>query len=261
MDMASTLKPIRPAASTRVRYQKRLDAMIDEMVASVIYWTRAAYRSEEPATVELAQDGALNDAFDKLARRWLEKFDILAPKLADWFAQDHKNRTERQLKAQLRQAGFTVKFKLTAAMRDAFNAVVDENIALIKSIPAKYLTDVKVDLMQSVQNGRDIGYLTDRLIKRTGITKRRAALIARDQNNKATAVMARTRQLELGITQAKWLHSAGGKTPRPKHVAFSGQVFDLATGHDFEDGEGAVLPGQPINCRCVAIPILPKLSG
>lgn len=256
-----TLTPIRPSAATRTRYQKRLDALIEEMASSIIYWTRAAYRSDEPATVELAQDGVLNEAFDKLAARWLGKFDDLAPKLAEWFAKDHRNRTERSLKTDLRKAGFTVKFQMTAPMRDAFNAVVDENVALIKSIAEKYLTDVKVDLMQSVQNGRDLGYLTDRLAKKTGITKRRAAFIARDQNNKATAVMARTRQLELGITQAKWLHSAGGKTPRPQHVAFSGQVFDLATGHDFGDGEGAILPGAIFNCRCVAIPILPKLMG
>lgn len=255
-----TLTPIRPSAATRTRYQKRLDALIEEMASSIIYWTRAAYRSDEPATVELAQDGVLNEAFDKLAARWLGKFDDLAPKLAEWFAKDHRNRTERSLKTDLRKAGFTVKFQMTAPMRDAFNAVVDENVALIKSIAEKYLTDIKVDLMQSVQNGRDLGYLTERLVKKTGITKRRAAFIARDQNNKATAVMARTRQLELGITQAKWLHSAGGKTPRPAHVKFSGQVFDLASGHDFGDGEGHVLPGQAINCRCVAVPILPKLA-
>lgn len=256
-----TIPPIRPSAATRTKYQKRLGAAIDEMTRSVIYWTRASYRADQPATVELAQDGVLNDAFDKLAARWLGKFDDLAVSLAAWFAQDHKNRVDRTLKSQLRNAGFTVKFKMTSAMRAAFDAVIDENVALIKSISSQYLESVKIDLMQSVQNGRDLGYLTDRLVKRTGITQRRAARIARDQNNKASAVMARTRQLELGITQAKWLHSAGGKTPRPKHVAFSGQVFDLASGHDFEDGEGHVLPGQPINCRCVSVPVLPSFIG
>lgn len=254
-----TLTPIRPSAATRTKYQKRLDAAIEEMTRSVVYWTRAAYRSDEPATVELAQDSALNDAFDKLARRWLSKFDDLAPALAKWFAQDHKSRVDRTLKTQLRKAGFTVKFQMSRPMRDAYNAVIDENVALIKSIPARYLESVKVDLMQSVQNGRDLGYLTDQLVKRTGVAKRRAAFIARDQNNRATAVMARTRQLELGITQAKWLHSAGGKTPRPKHVAFSGQVFDLSSGHDFDDGNGSILPGTVYNCRCVAQPILPRL--
>jgi uncharacterized protein with gpF-like domain len=253
------MAPLRPSAATRAAFHKRLDAAITEMTRSVIYWTRAAYRSDEPATVALAQDGALNEAFDKLAERWLGKFDTLAEQLAHWFAQDHKNRVDRTLRSQLRAAGFTVKFTMSAPMRAAFNAVIDENVALIKSLPQKYLTDVKIDLMQSVQNGRDLGYLTERLTKRTGVTQRRAALISRDQNNRATAVLARTRMLELGITRATWLHSAGGKTPRPAHVKFSGQEFDLATGHDFGDGEGAILPGGVINCRCVAVPVLPKL--
>lgn len=255
------MAPIRPSAATRTAFQKRLDTAIQEMTRSVIYWTRAAYRSDEPATVALAQDGALNDAFDKLAARWLGKFDTLAEQLAHWFAQDHKNRVDRTLKNQLRTAGFTVRFTMTAPMRAAFNAVIDENVALIKSISSRYLESVRIDLMQSVQNGRDLGYLTERLVKKTGVTQRRAAFIARDQNNKASVVMARTRMLELGITRAKWVHSAGGKTPRPAHVKFSGQEFDLATGHDFEDGEGHVLPGQAINCRCVAVPVLPKLAG
>jgi len=116
---------------------------------------------------------------------------------------------------------------------------------------------VQTDLMQSVQNGRDIEYLTKAIEKRTGITKRRAARIALDQNNKATAVMVRTRALELGVTKARWLHSAGGKTPRPEHVKFSGQTFDLAKGHDFNNGEGVVWPGTAINCRCVSVPIVP----
>jgi len=261
MATPKTFTPIRPAAPTRIRYQKDLDRMIDDMVRSVNFWLRAAYRSDTPETVALAQDASaanvLQSAFDKLAARWLRRFDELAPKLADRFANTHKARVDRGLQADLRNAGFTVKFKPTKAMQDAYGAVVQENVGLIKSIAEQHLQGVQVDLMQSVQNGRDLGYLTEKLEKRTGVTKRRAALIARDQNNKATAVMVRTRALEMGVTKAKWLHSAGGKTPRPEHVRFSGQTYDIATGHDFGDGEGSVWPGTLINCRCVSVPVIP----
>jgi SPP1 gp7 family putative phage head morphogenesis protein len=159
--------------------------------------------------------------------------------------------------ADLRKAGMSVRFKMTAAMNDAYQAVRAENVNLIKSIAQQHLTQVETLVMQSVQQGRDLGALTQELTARYGVTKRRAAFIAKDQNNKATATMTRVRHLELGITQAKWLHSAGGKHPRPEHVAFSGKVYQIANGHDFGDGEGPVWPGQPINCRCVAIPIVP----
>lgn len=263
LDAKRTITPIRAAAPTRIVYQKRVDALVDEMAKSLLYWLRAQYRAETPATVELAEDASasrlLQAAFDQLRRRWLRKFDILADDLAGWFAGSTYGRVDGALKTDMRKAGFTVKFKMTAAMRDAYNAVVDENVGLIKSIGEQHLAQVQTALSQSVANGRDLAHLASELEKRTGITKRRAAFIARDQNNKATAVMVRTRALELGITKARWAHSAGGKTPRPEHVKAGreGMIFDLAKGHDFNNGEGTVWPGTAINCRCVAIPIVP----
>jgi len=256
--MPPPITPIRPVVATGDEYQRKLTRLVDEMAVSIGYWLRAAYRANQPATiVQDAGTESLQAAFDKLAERWRAKFDRLAPQMANWFARSHQDRTQRQLQVQLRKAGFTVRFKPTAAMRDAFDAVVDENVGLIRSIAEQHLTQVRTVLMQSVQTGRDLGTMTKELQKRTGVTKRRAAFIARDQNNKATAVMVRTRALEVGITRAKWLHSGGGREPRPEHVAFSGKTFDLARGHDFQNGEGVVWPGTAINCRCVAVPIVP----
>lgn len=255
-----TLPAIRPAAPTRIAYQRRVDALIDEMATSLEYWLRAAYRADEPATVELGQDATpLQNAFDKLARRWQRRFDTLAEQLAEWFATTVEGRCDRTMRANMRKAGFTVRFQQTQAMREAVDAVIAENVALIKSIGAQHLEGVQVALSQSIATGRDLASLTGHLTKRVGITKRRAALIARDQNNRATAIMVRTRALENGITQARWQHSAGGKTPRPEHVKASRDrmIFNLADGHDFENGEGIVWPGTAINCRCVSIMVIP----
>lgn len=255
---APTLSPIRPSAPTRMRYQSQLDALIDEMQHSLTRELLAAYRDASPS---LAQDASparvLQAAFNKLQRRWLKRFDEFGPKLSDWFATAVKDRSDRSLMADMRKAGLTVRFKMTAAMRDSVQAVIDENIGLIRSIGEQHLTQVRTVVMQSVQNGRDLAHVSRELQKRYGVTKRRAAFIARDQNNKATAVMTRTRHLELGVKKARWLHSAGGKTPRPEHVAFSGKTYDIAKGHDFNNGEGVVWPGTAINCRCVSIPIIP----
>jgi hypothetical protein len=70
-------------------------------------------------------------------------------------------------------------------------------------------------VMRSVQTGRDLGQLMKDLQEQFGVTRRRAAFVARDQNNKATASMTRARQHEPGITQAIWVHSGAGKHPRP----------------------------------------------
>ena len=143
-------------------------------------------------------------------------------------------------------------------MNNALQATIAENVGLIRSIPEKYFTEVEGLVMRSVARGRDLSYLTDELQKRYGITRRRAALIARDQNNKATSVMQAARQQSLGITQGVWRHSHAGKEPRPSHVKADGKVFELSKGM-YLDGKW-VMPGEEINCRCTWSPVIPGLS-
>lgn len=260
-DVAS-LAPIHPSAAIREAYQRALDTLIDQMMRDTTRTLLAAYKVNPPVAYALyGMDASpartMQGATSKLDRKWQRKFNERAPDIASRFAKAVLARTDRTFKAQLKKGGLGVKFKMTPAMNDAFQAVKLENINLISSIPAECMTQVESLVMESVSNGRDLAVLAKGLQDRVGITKRRAARIALDQNNKSTAVMLRTRQLGMGITEATWLHSAGGKVPRPKHVAFSGHKFDLAKGHDFDDGEGAVLPGQPINCRCVWKPVIP----
>ena len=85
--------------------------------------------------------------------------------------------------------------------------------------------------------------------------KAQIELIARDQSNKANAVVSRARQLELGITDAIWMHSHAGKNPRKDHVAANGKRYKIAEGC-LISGE-YIQPGEEINCRCTSRPILP----
>lgn len=231
------------------------------MVADVERDVLATYRANPPEAQQIAADASpaaiMQTAFRRIARRWLNKFDKAAPEIAKWFATSAQERSDSALKSTLREAGFTVRFRLSRTVNDVAQATVAENVSLIKSIASQYLTQTEGDIMRSVAAGRDLATLSQSLQKRRGITRRRAAFIARDQNNKATAMITRARQIELGITKARWLHSAGGNHPRPEHVAFSGKTYDVAKGHDFDNGEGIVWPGTAINCRCVSIPIVP----
>jgi SPP1 gp7 family putative phage head morphogenesis protein len=257
----ATLRPIRASAALRVQYEKRLLALIDEMQRSILHWISASWRQNTPETIIYASDESpvaeLQIAMTKLGRRWLKRFDALADSLADYFATSVKQRCDASLQADLRKAGMSIKFRMTPAMRDAFNAVRAENVNLIRSIATQHLTQVETLVMQSVSAGRDLKTLTNQLEKSYGVTRRRASLIARDQNNKATASMRRARETAVGVTEGIWMHSGGGKEPRPEHKAFSGHRFPLAEGHDFHDGFGAVLPGQAINCRCTWRAVLP----
>jgi SPP1 gp7 family putative phage head morphogenesis protein len=239
-----------------------LEKLIDEMHDSVLYWLGAAYKANEP---KIAQDKAipatvLEVAIRKLAKRWLKRFDDAADALAEYFSQRMIDRSDNALKSILKKAGFTVKFRMTQAAKDVLQATVNQNVGLIKSIPQDYFNEVQGLVMRSVQTGRDLGQLTKDLTQRYDITKKRAALIARDQNNKATSAIHRARQVELGITQAIWRHSGGGKHPRPKHVAADGKKYDVNKGLPIGDQGQYVFPGEEINCRCVSISVIPGLN-
>jgi len=162
--------------------------------------------------------------------------------------------------AILKKAGFTVKFKMKPAMRDIMRATVGQQVSLIKSIPSQYFTNIEGMVMRSVQTGRDLGQLTKDLQEQFGVTHRRAAFIARDQNNKATASMTRARQDELEITEAIWVHSGAGKHPRPTHVAMNGKKYDVNKGMWDPAVKRWIFPGEEINCRCFCRSVIPGFS-
>jgi SPP1 gp7 family putative phage head morphogenesis protein len=253
------LAPVHPNAGLTVAYQKKIDALVEQMHKSLVYWITAAYRANTP---ELAQDASpaatLRAAMNKLSRYWQRRFDDAAPELAKWFAEHSMRRSDGALKDILKRAGFTVEFRLSREANDVLQATVGENIKLISNIGTEHLADIEGLVMRSVASGRDLSYLSEKLQERYGITKRRAALIARTENNKATANITRVRQQSLGITQAKWLHSHGGKHPRKSHQDADGKLYDVAKGM-LIDGE-YIRPGQLINCRCVSRSVIPGLE-
>lgn len=251
----------RPNAALGAAYRARLERLVAEMAASVLFWTRAIYRAHEPPTVKMAMDRktaaeAITDAFGRLRDRWLLRFDETAPKLAWWFATKAARRSDEAMTRILRDGGISVPFKMTPAAANIIDAAVAENVALIKSIPQQYLTQVEGAVMRSVREGRDLSTLSRELRQQYGVTKRRAALIALDQNNKATADMTRARQAEKGY-KAIWRHSHAGKVPRPTHVANDGNVYDPAAGWYDPHERKRIWPGTLIRCRCFSQTIIP----
>ncbi|QDH18040.1 phage head morphogenesis protein [Swingsia samuiensis] len=231
---------------------------------STLYWLRANYRKIESQVVP-AQDMAFDISVSKILRKimehltsqWVKRFDKRAEDIAEDFVRRADHHTQANLKDALKKSGFTVKFNPSQSVREAAQLSINENVQLIKSIPQQYMAEVNTLVMQSAMAGRDLGTLSSELQKRYGISRRRAALIARDQNNKATATINRKRQMDLGLKEAIWIHSTAGKYPRPSHVKAGNDKlrFRLDEGA-LIDGE-RIFPGEAINCRCYWRTIIP----
>lgn len=185
---------------------------------------------------------------DYLLDRWQNRLGKLGIKLAKRFIRSSRTTYDKQFMNEIRKAGFTVKFRLNDDIEKVLDGAIAQNVGLIKSLGTEYLERVQQQVWEGVTNGYDLGQISKNLVDAYGISDRRAAFIARDQGAKAHAVIERERRKEAGITQAVWLHSHAGKTPRPSHVRANGKVFDIEKGL-YLDGEW-LLPGTIYNCRC-----------
>lgn len=256
-----TTRPTVPSAALQKAYLKKLDALIKKMSDSIIYWLTTEYRRQEP---EIAQDvlpsRALADKLEKVMKKWRREFNADAETISDWFVSRCFRHVKNSIKEAMKAAGFSVHMRMTRSERNVMRSLTIENVNLIKSIPEQYLTQVQSLVQISVQNGRDLGYLTGELEKRYNITHKRAVLIARDQNNKATEQMSIARNKALGVTQGVWMHTSGGKTYRKSHVAMNGKIFYLNEGLYDPDVGYNVMPGECINCRCTYRPVLTSIT-
>lgn len=133
-------------------------------------------------------------------------------------------------------------------------AFTKENVALIKSIGAQFYPDLEKRLAAGIADGLRQEELADMIEERYGVAESRAALIARDQVGKFFGDVNEARQAELGITRYTW-RTAEDNRVREEHEERDGEVYSWDDPPE-DDDFGPVNPGDAINCRCTAEPLL-----
>jgi SPP1 gp7 family putative phage head morphogenesis protein len=254
--MPKLLAPIYPNAGVEAWYTRELQLLVREMARQMLNDVIAAWQHDDP-DIGMAQDAEewiLTRALRLWAERWTKRMEDKAREISIAFASRVWTATQNSMQSALRDAGFTVRFTPTRRSVRAYQAVVDTQVGLIKSIPQQYLVDVQGVVYKSVMEGGNLERVVKDVQQKYGIAHRRAAFIARDQNNKAKAVIERERRRELGITRAKWRHSGAGKEPRPEHVAFDGKYYEIEKGAYLE-GKWT-WPGMEPNCRCTDMAVI-----
>jgi SPP1 gp7 family putative phage head morphogenesis protein len=134
-------------------------------------------------------------------------------------------------------------------LNDAMRVALQENVALITSIPEKQFIEVERLVSSAVLSGTRAEDLTSYISDRFAVSESRALLIARDQTGKWHGQLQRVRQLDAGIDRY-WWSSSRDERVRKAHQAREGKVFRWDTPP--EDGP----PGIPVNCRCSAVPVV-----
>jgi uncharacterized protein with gpF-like domain len=268
--MAIQLRPVRPPIAIQKEYHKRLKAFIKEMDRSLFWWLRASYRQVDKDVIQTAQDGAMGDLVKelrRLEREWVKKSNTFATETAKWFSGKIQGYTaitiqNEMKKRDLVKLGFDLKFKYHSAKERAmFKSIVTQNVNLIKSIASEHLTRVTGVVLRGIESGHDLGRMTESLEQSFGVTERRAAIIARDQTNKATQNLSRQRLMDYGVTKGKWQHSSAGNTYRESHVEMDGEIYDLEEGCYDPDYGDYIQPAELVNCHCFCVPVIDMGNG
>lgn len=164
----------------------------------------------------------------------------------------NRRRTERDLGINIYSDSQTLQDYLAVSTAD--------NVALIKSIPSQYLTQVESIVMANVRAGGRPSNIAKALQQQLGVTERRAKLIARDQVNKINSNLASMRIKDVGYKYFKW-ETSNDERVRDRHEDVSKRVTAYGKGVYRFDNPPVVdqnlpqLPGEPVQCRCVMIPI------
>lgn len=257
-------QPLNYSAAVESRYAAGLARLVDRMAGETEREIRRLYESDAAVThgMDAGQSFASRARIltNKLADRFRVLFGAYAKTLADALVNGAARHSQSTLHSSLKEISGGLSLKTSAVtprVQEIAKAAVQENVALIKSIPAQYFEKIQTGVMRSIVSGNGTQDVLKVVESTNQVTKDRAALIARDQTSKATTAINAARMENLRIRKFEWLHSGGGKEPRKLHQDYNGQVFSLDDPPVIDERTGERgLPGQLINCGCRMVPVL-----
>ena len=269
-DKVRTLRAVNPNPGIRAAYRRALRSMVRAMREDYERRLTELYSVLEPRITGDAKWRSplerLQESMGKLENKWAGKFASFATKTAASFVKGVFGRVVKGRKSSLKDAGINIPLKdkdFKGQLADErVQILIEANVALIKTIPAKLHGDVQQMITDALVNGWTHEKLMEKLVKTFDVSERRAKVIARDQTLKATQSLAQAVDKELGITEGVWIHVPGKKSSRPTHVEMQGKTFTLATGLWDSDVNRWVKPGELICCYCKYRPVVPEsLAG
>lgn len=226
----------------------------------------AAGASRVATTDELTVDG-IGDFIDRARRRFE----------AAWSRERMTKAVERVAKEVTKFAARALNKVLSAGLgqRDTLDitgnelwlntAVAEftaENVALIRTIPSVFFSDLERLLTRAIADGVPWQDLAQIIEDRYDVSASRARIIAKDQINKFVGDLNRVRQQDLGIDKFIWrtmgderVRTDETEGPDMGHRERNGRTYNWNSPPEGET------PGEPINCRCYAEPVLPEITG
>lgn len=266
--LISKYTPVFPAGIereyTRIsrQYMRLLKESIEEEIPALkeqIMKERGTYR------VDYRADG-INDVMilmekvlDRIQKKFAEKESGygLRRKLESLANLTRKLTVREWKKVVYRTLGINIMedYYMGEFFQTAIDRWVDENVFMIKTIPADTLGRMRTIVKDGFVNGGSATNIMKEIQHEYNVGKTHARLLARDQIGKLNASIAEAQQRDAGIEEYIWCDCGDSKV-RDSHRALNGKrcrwdnppIVDLKTGRRCH-------PGQDFQCRCRSKPV------
>lgn len=160
-------------------------------------------------------------------------------------------------------------------LQSTIDTWANNNFTLIKSLTDEYIKKLNTIVSDGVETGRTWdGIMGDVRKMDRNMTKTRARLITRDQIGKLNGTLSKRRQQEAGLDLYIW-RTARDERVRATHRPLNNKICRWDDSSVYADSiEQALegnwqnrftarmyvgIPGQDIQCRCVAIPVFDEI--
>lgn len=175
--------------------------------------------------------------------------DIYLASLATSFVNSVNTFSYHNVQAQANHVGLKA-IESNSTIDDYTKMKIKENVALIKSMKQEFVDRLEKTIYESINSGGGVGQIANFLTKTTQMANNHAALIANDQTGSILGQLDTYRQQKAGAYGYIWQSMEDARV-RPTHQALD-QTFQKY--NDPDGGDDGQMPGEPIRCRCLALP-------
>lgn len=278
---ARSAKAVNPTNKAEKYYRAQLSSMIramnvaiSEEVMPVVKAEKREYTGDAMPTMDGWAD-RITAALQAVAAQFVgEAFTSQAMRIsAGTVSMADAESTQAFVKSVNRAVGVDLTPVLDeSSMSDYLEASVAQNVNLITSVKDQHLTNVQSAVMEGMRAGEAPSTIAKRIQKESGVSQRRAKIIARDQTAKLNSDITERRQESAGITHYRWVTSRdrrvsgapSGAYPNAKIKCYEIARKDIGNGpgvYSWKDGaayggETKLHPGRAhIGCRCTSSPV------
>lgn len=245
----------RPARTTGLErdYTERLLVLV-QLVESELGELLAALPWLAASTVATRADAGEGDTvraiMDKIRERVRRRVSVTElERLGREVAGRVSAHAREQLFRQIRAVVGVDLFVSDARVAPLVDGFVSENVSLVRDIPERLVSDLENTVVRGLRQGASTRQLTDAIQERLGVARKRAKVIARDQIGSLNGQINAARHRAMGVKRFVW-RTSGDERVRREHASRDGRVYE------YSSPPGGELPGEPINCRCFAEPVI-----